>query len=370
MSRWTGGTVVCLAGLTACAIGGCAAQSGRARAEAEGRWRVARAQVKARLAADQFAAGNVAAASGELIEAHRLDPNNPDHIPLRVRIWLAEGRLDAAANLLEDTELAGPRQAEIEYLLGVVREQQQRWADALVAYQRAARLAPDEVAYVVAAAQGFLQIGQPRAALEYLGEHDRQFAWTDAFQAAVAECYEQMENWSAAASAWQRVVDSDGADRDTRERLAVTLFRARRYVEAIPLFEELLDEEPTRQGRWMQLMLAECYLAEGRGAAAREQVQAALRWDAEYVPALRLLARTWATSGDYAAALRCARQGRTLRSDDPLTLELIAALAWRSGQRSFAEATARELEALDPNNQVAQRILRRSEVPIGASVPE
>jgi tetratricopeptide (TPR) repeat protein len=182
---------------------GCQAPQREAREQAAQRWNVARAEVKARLAADQFEAGNVRAAADELAEACRLAPDHPEFVPLRAQVLLAEGQTFAAHDLLERTHADGKTQAEIDYWLGVVWQQQQRWEEALTAFRRASGLDPGEVGYLVAATQARLQLGRTAEALQTLTAAAERFGWTEAYQAALAECYEQLGDWPAAAATWQ-----------------------------------------------------------------------------------------------------------------------------------------------------------------------
>ena len=335
---------------------GCDGPQRQARQVATEHWNRARAQVKARLAADQFAAGNVAAAAGELNEATRLDPQNPALTPLRVRVLLAEGRINQATELLEQAKLEGPPQAELDYLLGVVRQQQQRWEEALDAFRRAAELDAEEINYVTAAAQVLLQLGRPQEALDLLTSKAATFNWRSAYQATIAECHEQLGGWAAAATAWRVVADTPDADAGTRERLAVALYRAGRYGDAIPVLLMLLNDGPPERTACLRPLLVECYLAEGRTAAARDQAQLAARAAPESPYVQRLLARALAAVGDYPAALRVAQRALTLSANDQTTLELLAALAWRVGNRELAESAARKLVERDGDNAVGRHV--------------
>ncbi len=341
-------------------LAGCTSMQARARQDAHERWNTARADIKARLAEDHFDAGNVDAASNELAEALRLNPTNDHLVPLRVRVLLAEGRLDEAARLIELSRSTGHSSPEIEYLLGVVRQQQERWQAALEAYLRAAELSPHEVGYVTAAAQVWLQLGEPEAALTYLNESETRFAWTDAYQACLAECLEQVGDWSGAASAWQRVLYADATDQATRERLANALYHSERYLEAIPVLLDWLATADSRTAPVVRLLLADCYLAEGRIAAAQEQARTVVRNDEQNVHALCVLARALGAGGEYSAALRIARRALALDPANVATLELVAALAWRVDDYDLMATTAQRLEQVDPGNDVARRIAGRA----------
>lgn len=344
---------------------GCQSTQTTAREEAVLRWNEARARVKAKLAADQFAAGNVDAAADELSAASQLQPNNPELVSLRARILLAEGQTDEAGRILEQAEQRDGPDAERAYLLGIVRQQQLRWDEALAAYQQAADLDPSRVDYAVAAAQLWLQLGEPQAALNFLEERERAFIWVPSYQAVLGEAYEQVGNWSAAASAWQRVLYADGGDAPTRRRLAQALVHAQRYVEAIPLLEDLTNETPPESALLDHTLLAECYLAEGRNEAAQLQAQQVLQREPTHVPALRLLAHSLGEAGNHAGALRVARRALGIDQDDILSLELTAALAWRMRDTQLAGRTTKRLLALEPDNRVGQQIVQRLRMQMG-----
>lgn len=353
--------------LAALVLTGCAATPHREREAAEQRWNMARAQVKARLASDQLAAGNVSSASAELNEASRLVPDNPGLAPLRARILLAEGRIAEAADLLANTLLEGRAQAEIEYLRGVVLQQQERWEQAASAYELAAETDPAEIAYLVAAVQTRLQLGQPDVALALLRAQEGRCGWTSAYQAALAECHEQRGDWPAAVSAWRRVASAPAAEADMRERLATALFRAGRHADAIPLLGELAAGADTESAPRLLVMLAESCLAQGRLADAQRHAQRALQLAPRYTPAMHLLARALAALGNYEHAARIARQAVGQDAYDLRALELATALTWRAGEDARAALLAQRLAELEPGNPVAAHILAQRSPPTGGA---
>jgi len=352
------GLWVSLCGALVLGLVGCDTTQQTARREAVERWNLARAEVKTRLAADQFQAGHLAAAAAELDEAERLAPADMERLPLRARILLGEGKLTEASDLLERALADGQTRAELNYLLGVVRQQQQRWAEAQTAFAGALAGDPRETAYLSAAVESYLQLGRAAEALELLAQVAPQLGWTEAYRAAQAECYEQTGEWAAAAGAWRQVSAAREATPAERERLAEALFRAGQYEEALPIWEQLASSKADDGANvYARLMWSECTLATGRTAAAREIAQAVAQQHPESVAALRLLARCWADEGNPELALRAAQRALAAAPQDVPALELVAALAWRSGDRALAQATALRLAAVQPGNAVAQRLL-------------
>ena len=112
------------------------------------------------------------------------------------------------------------------------------------------------MAYVVAIVQNLLQLGEAEEALTFLRSRADEFGWSSAYQVALAECYEQVDDWSAAAAAWERVSDA-GDVRFVRERLALALYRCGRWPEAITHLQRLLSEAEKQAPVPFQLALAE-----------------------------------------------------------------------------------------------------------------
>jgi tetratricopeptide (TPR) repeat protein len=339
---------------------GCVNTQRQAREAAAERWNHMRAQVKAKLASDQLAGGHVEDAANELAEALHLDPTDPELRTLQARVCLARGDLPAAERLLEDAQAEGATRAETHYLLGIIQEQRLQWPAALEHFLRAAIEDPQDVAYVVAIAQAMLQLGEAEDALAWLEAYEQQFGWTSAYHAARAECCEQLEDWAEAASAWRKVADADG-DPEIRERLATALYRAGRWSEAAQQFEQLLGEPETRPATPIRLALAECLLEEGQLAAAQKHLGLVLRDDPRNVTALQLVARLFAEWEQFERARQTAEQALRLAPDEPRTLELAAALAFRTGDDARALALAKRTMdvAPDMDNSVARQILSR-----------
>jgi tetratricopeptide (TPR) repeat protein len=330
------------------------------------------------LAADQLEAGNVADAASELAEAYCLNPTLAELVPLQARVHLANGDTHKAQQLLENATLEGPARAEVEYLLGIVWQHQQRWDTALEHFTHASRLDPDEIAYFVAVVQALLQSGQTDQALHRLRSVQEKFAWTGAYQAAWAECHEQLGDWNTAAAAWSKVIGSNAADPGIRERLAMALYQAGRLSEATPIFEQLVNEagpglQPVESdpADCLRLALADCLLEDGRIDAAHTHVAAVLRQDEGQVAAWRLLARVLVVQGRFEPALHAAQRALQIDPDNTQSLELAAALASRSGDQELAATLATRLleRHHDRGNHVARAILSATMAPNTRSDP-
>ncbi len=348
--------IFCLALLV---LNGCASMPPRAREAAQERWNLARARFKAQVASDQLAAGRVAAAAGELAEAVELAPEAREWEPLRARVALARGDVALAESILQNVPPEQNENAEVAHLLGVVREQQQRWPDALAEYTRAMRLAPDDVGHVVAAVHAALQSGRADEAERILANTEERFSWSPAYQEALAEVLEQAGKWAESAAAWQRVVDEDPRDNEARRRLAIALTHADRCEDAIELLTGALDAATGPAAATMRVRLIECLLDSGQYRDALHQARTLIRESPSDARSHRLLAQAQAASGDDRAALASAHRALTLDTRDVPTLELVATLAWRTNERSLLTAALDQLDAVSPGNAVAVALRSR-----------
>lgn len=342
-----------------------------AREQAQERWNKARAEVKAQLAADQLAAGNVAEAGTEINKALALQPDNPRLKVLRARTALAAGDAARAQSLLEGVALEGTEQAEVAYMLGVIQQQHLKWDQAFGFFAQAAELNPDESAYYVAVVQAMLQMGQPREAIEYLKANEERFGWTPAYHAAIAECHEQLDEWDDAASAWQMVLDAHD-DFGVSERLSAALFRAGRFAEALPLLRAAVENREEPAGESTRRMYAECLIETGEFEAARQELMDLLALTPRDSGALMLLSRANIELNRLDLALRMARRAIDASPQEFEPLELAAAISYRMGRIPQAAAFARKAQSLSPENEspVVRQILqvahRRAEMPKSA----
>ncbi len=353
-------TAISLSALVLVATG-CQSTQKHAREESLERWNQVRAQVQVKLASDQLSSGQVESAAGALTKAARLDPENPKLRMLQARVCLARGDDYGAQRLLEYSGGQGSRDGEDEYLLGVIRQQRLHWDDAYNHFVRAANTEPHEITYLVAVVENMLQLGEAREALSLMRSHENEFGWTPAYQAAIAECQEQLGDWRAAAAAWEKISDAE-VDDSVCERLAIAFCRGERWPEAIPLLRSLLEGQAPESAPHLRMLLAKCLLETGQLIPAQDQLSGVLREQPENTPALRLLARVFAEQGHYARAGLTAERVLRLAPDDLQVAELVAALAWRTGDEPRALELARQIVRAEPNQQnpIAEHILAQA----------
>lgn len=347
-SAWRTGLLLAAAAL----VSGCNALPKRAHEAATERWNLARARGKAQLAAEQLAQGKVDEAAGALNEARQLAPDVDDWAPLQARVLMAQGRASEAEALLRRASLSGDSEAEGKYLLGAALEQEERFDEALAAYREAVELGPNQLDYVVVAAQVALQIGNIDAATEVLAIAAPRFSWSAAYQGVQAECCEQRRDWTGAATAWRRVLEDRPTDADVRMRLVAVLATVGFCGEARDALRELPPEAQKTIPTTELVRLAECFVSAGQPAAAVEFADRATAAAPEDPRPLRLLARALGASDDARRALAPARRALSLEPEDVATMELVAGLAWRAGDTALAQSTVAALLRQDPASSI------------------
>lgn len=348
----------------------------QAAESAERRWSDVRSKVKAQLASDQLADGNVEDAANEIRSARRLDPDSMELAVLQARVDLAGGRTAEAQKLLEMVASRGERstpvvRAEAAHLRGVIAQQRQRWEEALGHYRTAAGLNPRELAYQMAIVDTLQQLGRVEQALSLLSSHEQEFGHEPGYLSRLAECHELSGNWSEAAAAWRRVAEGPASRKDPaaadefNERLALALLRCGQSAEARLLLTELAARQGEKASASLRLALADTLLDARDARAARDQLTPVVQADPYNAGAWRRLAQCHAQLGEFEPALAAVERALAVDDTDSAALELAAAISFRAGKTEQARRYAEKLVRCSPegrSNPVAQVILSRSKV--------
>lgn len=327
---------------------GCQAPLTQRKQDAAQHWNRVQARVKAHLAEDRLTAGHVADAGTTIEEALRLNPDDPELRLLAARVRLAQDQVPQAERLLESLPAGGAMGAEREYLRGVIAQQRQRPQEALAFFLRALNEDPHETTYLLAAVQTLQQMDRPEEAIQLLTDHKEHCGWTNAYFAALAECFEQRGDWESAVRCWRKVTGAAAGDRGLRERLAWALYHAGRLSEATEVLLELEREASEDLSDALCVGLADGLLEARRLEEAQRQAGRVLERDARHVPALLVLARVLSRRGEHEAALRVARRALAVQPEAVPALELAAGLALRVGELSLARSLAGRLLGSEP----------------------
>src|SRR5215218_5692617 len=143
---------------TAAAVTGCNAPGEKTHAQTQKdnmkrQWAGARANVLGSMAKEQYENGNFDKSRTTIDEALKMDP---DHVAIRVlsaRLAIEQGNLELADKELVTARRLDPKNAEADYLSGVVCQRWQRAPEAYEFYRSASEKQPSELAYLMAQAE-------------------------------------------------------------------------------------------------------------------------------------------------------------------------------------------------------------------------
>src|SRR4029079_18158894 len=112
-------------------------------------WNATRASVLAGLANDQYNTGNLEKSRSTVTDALKLAPDNARLRILSAKLALEQGQLELAERELARAREADPKNAEADYLSGVVFQRWQKAETAFEFYSAAYEKAPAELAYLM-----------------------------------------------------------------------------------------------------------------------------------------------------------------------------------------------------------------------------
>ena len=162
-------------------------------------WNHTRASVLLGLAKDQYAAGNFDPARHTVDDALRMDPENPQLHVLSAKLAIEAGQLDLASKDLEKARKANPKDAEADYLSGVVCQRWQKTDEAREYYAAAATKAPDELAYLLAESEMLVALDRQSEALDLLQNKVVFFENSAVIRDAVGQLLVQSHKYKEAA---------------------------------------------------------------------------------------------------------------------------------------------------------------------------
>jgi len=226
-------------------ITGCAQQPKEktAKQEGEGRWRLTRAGVLYSLAREQFENGNLDDSRKTINNALKFAP---DHVMIRMlsaKLSIEQGQLDVAEAELNLVRELDPKNAEADYLAGVINQRWQKTEVAYDFYSRACDKNPNELAYLMAKAEMLVQMDQNQKALELLRDKLNFYENSAAIRDAVGQLLVQEKKYDEAIPVLRQAVALAPDEAGIREHYGMTLFYARNYREAASVLERLISSQ-------------------------------------------------------------------------------------------------------------------------------
>src|SRR5918993_44627 len=206
-------------------------------------WNRARANVMYGLAKDQYATGNLDAARKTTDDAQRLDQENGPLRVLSAKLAIEEGNLDLADKELAKARKLNPKNAEADYLSGVVNQRWQKPEVALEFYSAAAEKQTGELAYLLAKSEMLVFLGRQEEALRLLQAKVVYFESSAVIRDAVGQLLMQFKKYDEAATVLRQATILATDDLIIQEHLGVALYFAGKYAEAIEPLRKVSKNE-------------------------------------------------------------------------------------------------------------------------------
>ncbi len=316
-------------------------------------WNNARGGVLYGLAKQQFEGGNLTDARKSLDEAIRLQPENVSLRILSARVLIEQGKLDNAVRELENVRAIDPANAEADYLMGVIQQRWQKPETALKWYVQATDKKPNELAYVMARAETLVVLGREDEALGYIQERLTFFESA----APIRDLAGQLLLWSGKATEAAAILREASMlmpeDEQIREHLALALYRAGQYPEAITVLEKLMRIERCAKRVDLRLALGESLLKTARPDDARAIFQELAQEQPVHAHFWVSLAKAGLACDDTERADLSIRKAIALDSANTECWLLMGYLRVRQNRMDEALAAFQKALTIDPSESVA-----------------
>jgi len=264
-------------------VGGCSSDAMKKKptqkAQATQDWNRARANVMYGLAKDQYATGNLDASRKTTDDAQRLDPDNGPLRVLSARLAIEAGNLDLADKELARARKINPKNAEADYLSGVVNQRWQKPEAALEFYSAAADKETGELAYLLAKSEMLVFLGRQEEALRLLQSKVVFYESSAVIRDATGQLLMQFKKYDDAAAILRQASILATDDPVVQEHLGFALYFAGKYTEAVEPLRKVLKNESYTNRADCHLALGKCLLEIGRLREAREELETASRLD-------------------------------------------------------------------------------------------
>ncbi len=270
---------------------GCEDHMQKKRQEARGRWAESRAEMLTRLATGCFKRGEMGRARDSVEEALTGAPKYAPLYILAARLAFERGELDEAAAYARNAKAIDPQSAAAEYVLGTTEQALGHLEAARDAFSEAVRLDPTSEAYVLAEAELLVACNQVTVAAERLQGAISRAPGRAASHLAYGDVLCMMEGYEEAIGSYRIAQRLDPKREDVADRIAVALFRSGAYAEAERTLADLAGSKTGTGSEWLRGMRAECLLALGRVAEARDQYAALMRDRSDSIELLIAMAK-------------------------------------------------------------------------------
>ena len=260
---------------------GCAPQTKKPTPQqsANVQWNGARSTVMISLAKDQYDAGQLDKARQTINQAMKLSPESANARILSAKIAIEQQQLEVAEKELRLAREFDPKNAEADYLGGVVYQRWQKPDLAYECYSHASDKAPTELAYLLARAEMLVAMERGPEALKLLLDRVVYFEHSSAIRDAVGQLLIQQKKFPEAVAMIREATVLTPDDMTVREHLGMAMFYAGQYDQAILVLSRLVTQEKFAGRPELHAALGECYDQTGQFREGRASFEQATKLD-------------------------------------------------------------------------------------------
>jgi superkiller protein 3 len=310
---------------------------------AEQRWDKNSAQIKLRVAQEQFESQQYDNALKLVNESIVIDDTIVDAYVLSGKIALAKSQFDVAyLNFAKAIEMDDNLDS-VWYLLGWVAENQKDFAKADECYQKAFNINKDNIDYVAAITRVYVNQGDYDKGREFLEKNIKRHLDDVSLKITAANIEMQTGNYDKAINYYRQAVLLSGGDRNILESLGYCCIAVEQWTYAEDIFKSLADSADQNQKDECNKILTVCRMNSGKYAEAAsdyDRISAEQRNDPQF-----WLKLGYAHLGNNSAIAALACSKRALKIDPAMmeALNLQAAAQYLTGNYKACASTCESI---------------------------
>ncbi len=341
--------------LTSSAItltGGCASQvqTKTQQQQAREQWDTTRATVLYGLARDQYQNGNFDKCTTTLADALRIDATNAKIHELAGKLAIEQGKLELAEEHLKLARQYDPKDAEADYLSGVVCQRWQKPEAAYEFYSHAAQKMPSELSYVLAQSEMLVSMNRSSEALALLEDKLIYFEHSAIIRDAAGQLLSQQGKFPEAIEMLHSASILATDDGRIREHLALAFYANRQYRDASDIFSRLLADHTNDTRADLYLAQGDCQLQLNHPADARGSFDVASRLSAADLAPWLGLAQAALQLNDLPRAELATQRAVALNSQSPQVCLLMGYVRTRQNRITDALTAFSRAHQLDSDD--------------------
>lgn len=321
--------------------------------EATAQWNAARAAVLGGLARDQYQTGQFEKCRQTISEALRIEPDNAKLHVLSAKLAIEQGQLELADRELATARQLDPKDAEADYLSGVVSQRWQKTQAAFDFYSTAADKAPSELPYVLAKAEMLVSMDRAAEALALLQDKVVYFEHSAIIRDACGQLLVQQKRYPEAVEMLRQASILATDDSAIREHLGMAMFFNRQHREASDIFARLLKDPANQSRPDLYIARGECLLELKKPAEARASFESAAQLAPSSPQAMTCLAKAALELNDLRRADLALRKAFALDPQSPQVQLLVGYMKLRENKLADSLVAFQRASQIDRTDTVS-----------------